>query len=59
MIEIKPSHKGRFTAFAKEHKMSVAEAASHVMANKSKFSAGVVKEANFARNARKFKHKGK
>ncbi len=58
-INIKPSHKGRFTAWAKSHGMSVQEAASHVMANKSKFSPGIVKEANFARNARKFKHKGK
>lgn len=49
-IKIKPSHKGRFTAWAKEHHMSVSEAASHVMANKSKYSSHVVKMANFAHN---------
>lgn len=49
-IKIKPSHKGRFTAWAKEHHMGVSEAASHVMANKGKYSSHVVKMANFAHN---------
>ena len=45
-----------FTDWARQHGMSVSEAASHVLANKSKYSAHVVKMANFARNAKKFKH---
>ena len=55
-INIKPSHEGMFTDWARQHGMSVSEAASHVLANKSKYSAHVVKMANFARNAKKFKH---
>lgn len=48
---IKPSHRGKFTAWAKAHGFSsVQVAASHVMANKAKYSSEVVKMANFARN---------
>jgi hypothetical protein len=36
--------------------MGVQEAASHVMANKDKYSSTVVKRANFAKNASKWKH---
>ena len=36
--------------------MSVQEAASHVMANKEKYSSTIVKRANFAKNAAHFKH---
>jgi len=57
-IEINPENKGKFTAWAKERGMSVAEAANKVMANTDEYSPGVVKMANFAKNARKFK-KGK
>ena len=53
-IHIKKSHRGLFTQEAKEHGMSVQEFASHVLANKEKFSPEVVKRANFARNATKF-----
>lgn len=49
-INIKPSHRGRFTAWAKSHNMSVQEAASHVMANKGQYDSSVVKMANFAKN---------
>lgn len=50
-IKIKPSHKGKFTAWATEHGFkSVQDAASAVMANKDKYSPEVVKMANFARN---------
>lgn len=49
-VKIKPSHRGRFTAWAKEHNMSVSDAASHVMSNKGKYSKNVVKMANFAKN---------
>lgn len=54
-IEIKPENRGKFTEWAKERGMSVAEAANKVMANTDEYSEGVVKMANFAKNARKFK----
>lgn len=53
-IHIKKSHRGLFTKEAKEHGMGVQEFASHVLANKDKYSPEVVKRANFARNATKF-----
>lgn len=53
-IHIKKSHRGLFTKEAKEHGMGVQEFASHVLANKDKYSPEVVKRANFARNAAKF-----
>jgi len=50
-IKIKPSHRGKFTAWAKAHGFSsVQAAASAVLANKSAYSPEVVKMANFARN---------
>jgi hypothetical protein len=36
--------------------MSVQGFASKVLANKDNYSSAMVKKANFARNARKFKH---
>lgn len=53
-IHIKKRHRGLFTKEAKEHGMGVQEFASHVLANKDKYSPEVVKRANFARNAAKF-----
>ena len=53
-IHIKKSHRGLFTKEAKEHGMGVQEFASHVLANKDKYSPEVVKRANFARNAAEF-----
>lgn len=53
-IHIKKSHRGLFTKEAKKHGMGVQEFASHVLANKDKYSPEVVKRANFARNATKF-----
>ena len=53
-IHIKKSHRGLFTKEAKEHGIGVQEFASHVLANKDKYSPEVVKRANFARNATKF-----
>lgn len=53
-IHIKKSHRGLFTKEAKEHGMGVQEFASHVLANKDKYSPEVVKRANFAKNATKF-----
>lgn len=55
-INIKESKKGTFTAAAKKRGMSVQEFASKVMANKDEYSSAMVKKANFARNAKKFKH---
>lgn len=55
-IHIKKSHRGKFTAWAKAHHMSVSAAASKVMGNKSHYSAGIVKMANFAKNAKKWSH---
>jgi len=55
-IHIKPENKGKFTSWAKSHGMGVQEAARHVMAHKDKYSSTIVKRANFARNASKFKH---
>jgi hypothetical protein len=55
-IHIKPENKGKFTSWAKSHGMGVQEAASHVMANKEDYSSTIVKRANFAKNASKWKH---
>jgi len=57
-IKIDPDKEGTFTAAATSHKMSVQAFAAHVLANKSKFSPAMVKKAQFAANAKKFK-KGK
>ncbi len=54
-IEIKKSHRGKFTEWCKKHGVSVSKGASMVMKNKSHYSPGVVKMANFARNASKWK----
>jgi len=55
-IHINPKNEGKFTAWAKAHGMSVQEAASHILANKEKYSSTLVKRANFARNASKWHH---
>jgi hypothetical protein len=55
-ININPKNKGKFTEWAKSKGMSVQEAASKVMANPDEYSSTIVKRANFARNAKKFKH---
>lgn len=55
-IHIKPSRKGTFTATAKKHNKSVQEFASQVLANPNNYSSAMVKKANFARNAAKWKH---
>ena len=56
-IHINPKNKGKFTASAKRAGMSVQEFARHVLANKDKYSTTQVRRANFARNAKHFKHK--
>ena len=55
-IHIKEENKGKFTASAKAHGMGVQEFASKVLNNKEDYSPTLVKRANFARNAKKFKH---
>ena len=57
-IKIKPENKGKFTAWAKSHGMSVQEAARHVLRNKEKYSSTLIKRANFARNASKWEEGG-
>lgn len=55
-IHIKKKNRGKFTESAKRAEMGVQEYARHVLANKDKYSSTLVKRANFARNAKKFKH---
>lgn len=55
-VKIKPSNKGKFTAAAKKAGMGVQEYASKILANKDKYSSTLVKRANFAKNASKWKH---
>lgn len=55
-IHIKPSKRGTFTAAATKHGKSVQGFASQVLANKENYSPAMVKKANFARNASKWKH---
>lgn len=49
-IEIKPSHKGEFGAFARSHGMTTKQAADHVTANPDQYSPHVRKMATFAKN---------
>lgn len=56
-IYIKPSKRGTFTAAAKRHNMGVQEFARTVLNNRARFSAAMVKKANFARNASKWHKK--
>lgn len=55
-IHISPSKRGTFTAAATKHGMGVQEFASKVLANKDNYSSAMVKKANFAKNASKWKH---
>lgn len=55
-IHIKKKNRGKFTESANRAGMGVQEFANHVLANKDKYSPTLVKRANFARNAKKFKH---
>lgn len=55
-IHIKKKNRGKFTESANIAGMGVQEFANHVLANKDKYSPTLVKRANFARNAKKFKH---
>jgi hypothetical protein len=55
-IHIAENKKGTFTAAATKHGKSVQAFASQVLANKENYSPAMVKKANFARNASKWKH---
>lgn len=55
-IKIKPANKGKFTAKAKAAGMSVQSYANKVLAKGSTASAATKKQAQFAKNATKFKH---
>lgn len=57
MIKIKPENKGKFTAKAKKAGESVQAMAASVLKKGSKASAATKKQANFARNASKWKKK--
>lgn len=54
-IHIDPSKRGTFTAAATKHGKSVQEFARQVLGNKDNYSPAMVKKANFARNAAKWK----
>lgn len=56
-IHIKESRRGAFTRAAKAARRSVTEEEDYVLSHKDKEPARLVKEANFARNARKWHHK--
>ena len=51
-IKLDPKNKGKFTSWVKRNMpgKSVCSAASTVMKNKDKYSATIVKQANFAKN---------
>jgi len=53
---IKKSHEGLFTAKAKKAGMGVQEFARHVLSHKSDYDEATIKQANFAKNAKKWKH---
>jgi len=53
---LKESRVGTFTAAASKHNMDPQEFASHVLAHPDKYSGKMVRKANFARNASKWKH---
>lgn len=55
-IHIKKSKRGTFTKAAKQHGMSVQSFANKVLRNPSKYSAAMMKKANFAHNAASWKH---
>lgn len=55
-IKIKESKKGTFTAAAKKRGLVAQELATKVLKNKKEYSSAMVKKANFAKNAKKWKH---
>ena len=57
MIKIKKSREGLFTDKARRAGMSVPAFARRVLAEGSRYSAETKRQANFARNSRKWSHK--
>lgn len=57
-IKIKESNKGKFTAWAKNHGLTVQQAANKILSNKEKYSPTLIKRAQFARNASKWDEGG-
>ena len=55
-IHIKPENKGKFTKKAKAAGKTVQQMAADALKPGSKASAETKKQANFARNAKKWKH---
>lgn len=55
-FDLDPANKGKFTDKAKRAGMGVQQFAGHVLANKNRYPDTTVREAVFARNARKFSH---
>ena len=55
-IHIAKNKRGTFTAAATKHGMGVQEFASHVLANKDKYSPTMVKKAVFAHNSKSWSH---
>lgn len=55
-IHINPAHKGEFTMKANAAGKSVQAFASEVLSNPNHYHGATVKQANFAKNAKKFKH---
>jgi hypothetical protein len=55
-IHIKKSKRGSFTAKAKKHHMTVAQYARHVLKKGSRASTATKRQANFAKNAKKWHH---
>ncbi len=55
-IHIKPSRVGTFTDAAQRHHEGVQAFATQVLAHPGDFSEHTEKQAEFAHNARKFKH---
>ena len=53
-IKINPAHKGAFTRKAKAAGKTVAGFANQVLRNPGNYSPSTVKQANFARNAKKW-----
>lgn len=58
-IKIKEENKGKFTAWAKSHGMSVQQAAATILRNREKYSPALIKRANFSRNASRWDEGGK
>lgn len=57
-IHIDPSRRGTFTSVSKRHGVGVQEFASRVISNKDDYSAAMVRKANFARNAARWRDDG-